>query len=447
MRIKFLSVIISFLLVSISITSCLDSEEYAYSTDATIHAFGIDSIKGVYHSFTIDQLNRHIYNRDSFPVGSDTILDCIYLDTLIVTGWVTHADTLVSVEDSVNLTAAINCAPGSGMKFKAYAADGITSREYTLSVHVHLQEPDSLVWEDMQLVAPVFSAEVNAGEQKSVILADELLVYTAPNKAYSTDIHYLSLAGARYGWDDEVVSGLPADAKLTTVLNFSEVLYMLTESGDIYSSTDGRNWEKNENLSGNMVSLLGSLPANDVSDMEATLMGICKDESGVNTFCLTTDATTWTLGEEVPIGFPTENIYSSALINANGVGKLVAVGMPLANETATTPWFTMDGEGWASLETTSFDAYCPAMENPSIIYYGGSYYMMGGEFDAIYKSVAGIAWEATEEMFMLPESFEGKGSYSLTVDKENYIWIVWGGNGTPNEVWRGRLNRLGFAIQ
>ena len=88
MRIKFLSVILSFLLMSIAISSCLDSDEnYEYSSDATIRAFGIDTItKGVYYKFTIDQLKREIYNVDSLPMGADSIIKRILIDTLTVTG-------------------------------------------------------------------------------------------------------------------------------------------------------------------------------------------------------------------------------------------------------------------------------------------------------------------------------------------------------------------------
>ena len=90
MRIKFLSVIVSFLIVSFALSSCLDSDDnYEFSSDATIHAFGIDTIHGKHYKFTIDQLNRLIYNRDSLPVGSDTIIDRILIDTMTVTGWIT----------------------------------------------------------------------------------------------------------------------------------------------------------------------------------------------------------------------------------------------------------------------------------------------------------------------------------------------------------------------
>ena len=75
--------------------------------------------------------------------------------------------------------------------------------------------------------------------------------------------------------------------------------------------------------------------------------------------------------------------------------------------------------------------------------------------DAIYESVAGIAWRETEEKFLLPSAFAGRTSYTIVVDpppadavsaadKRDFIWVIFGGNGQPNEVWRGRLNRLGF---
>lgn len=76
MRIKFLSIIASFFMVSFVITSCLDNDnEVNYSPDATIRAFELDTIGyGVKYKFTIDQISRLIYNVDSLPVNADTII-------------------------------------------------------------------------------------------------------------------------------------------------------------------------------------------------------------------------------------------------------------------------------------------------------------------------------------------------------------------------------------
>ena len=40
--------------------------------------------------------------------------------------------------------------------------------------------------------------------------------------------------------------------------------------------------------------------------------------------------------------------------------------------------------------------------------------------------------------------FKDKGDYSLAIDANHYIWIVWNQDGS---VWRGRLNKLGFKQQ
>ena len=76
MKIKFLSFIASFFMVSFVITSCLDDDNnIEYSPDATIHAFALDTAGLGSYKFTIDQLSREIYNEDSLPVHADTIID------------------------------------------------------------------------------------------------------------------------------------------------------------------------------------------------------------------------------------------------------------------------------------------------------------------------------------------------------------------------------------
>ena len=79
------------------------------------------------------------------------------------------------------------------------------------------------------------------------------------------------------------------------------------------------------------------------------------------------------------------------------------------------------------------------------------------------SSLAGIAWNESADKFryasekvIIPGEdeddedtieykslFEGKGDYSLAIDKNHYIWIAW----NDGSVWRGRLNKLGFKQQ
>ena len=61
----------------------------------------------------------------------------------------------------------------------------------------------------------------------------------------------------------------------------------------------------------------------------------------------------------------------------------------------------------------------------------------------------GISWEAVKKNLAFPNEFktiyeQAEGNYSCVVDNNNFIWIMWSKTG---EVWRGRINKLGFIKQ
>lgn len=449
MRTKFLSILATFFVFSAVISSCLDSDEVsAYSTDTSIYAFGLDEVLGRHYQFTIDQMKREIYNRDSMPVGSDTILDRILIDTLSVGGWVTGGlkDTLVSTTDSVDLISAISkyydtdgvLHTSNGVKLKVHAADDLTTREYTLKINVHTQHPDSLVWKDMADEGEVFTTETNPGKQRAIILGEDLWVYTSHTQAYKTSTEL-----NQYAWSSINLTGLPADAILTSVINFNGKLYMTTDSKQVFGSEDGSTWSQATELGSNVTAL--------IAVVDSKLSAIVEID-GKQYFNTTTDGQTWdnalaTDLNEVEDGFPTANIYAASNITDNGLSKVVVMGMPYADGAqALVPWFTLDGKQWADLGTTS-DKFFPALDQAAIMYYGGQYCAFGGNLKAMYTSVNAIAWFEVEERFLLDEHFLDKGSFSMAIDNDHFIWMVFGGNDTPNEVWRGRLNRLGFELQ
>ena len=112
---------------------------------ATIHAFALDTIHGVNYKFTIDQLGPDgvglIYNQDSLPVGSDTIIDRILIKTLTTTSGIITAknaegqDTLFNYYDSIDFRGTMQ----KPMRIKVWAADMQYTKEYTISVRVHLR--------------------------------------------------------------------------------------------------------------------------------------------------------------------------------------------------------------------------------------------------------------------------------------------------------------------
>ncbi|MEG0039218.1 MAG: DUF6242 domain-containing protein, partial [Bacteroides sp.] len=160
MRIKFLSVIVSLLFVSFAISSCLNDNNQVgeYSTDATIHAFALDTVHGKSYQFTIDQLKGEIYNLDSLPMGSDTIIDKILIKTLTT---VSGAVILINKEgkDSIkdNVTQGLNTTDSvdfrEPLKVKVMSMEAMNlmyqgisedtykkyTRRYTIEVRVHKQ--------------------------------------------------------------------------------------------------------------------------------------------------------------------------------------------------------------------------------------------------------------------------------------------------------------------
>ena len=181
MRIKFLSIIAGFFALGGLISSCFDSEELEYSPNPIITLFELDSIHGVNYKFTIDQVRGLIYNEDSLPVGSDTILDKIRIDTvanasMVVTmkTYSSGLDSLVNLEDSMDLRPYIN-APEEGkyLTLKSWAPDFQSTKEYNISIRVHKQDPDSVRWQ--------YRGEIGAGlteDVKAVALNRNIYAYS-----------------------------------------------------------------------------------------------------------------------------------------------------------------------------------------------------------------------------------------------------------------------------
>lgn len=195
MRIKFLSIIASFFMVSFVITSCLDNDnEVNYSPDATIRAFELDTIGyGVNYKFTIDQVSRLIYNVDSLPVNADTIINSILIKTLTTaSGIVTmkdqnDQDSIVNINDSIDLTKYVNATEKNNfLVLKVWAPNMEVQNEYKVNIRMHTMVPDSLSWgKDPIANNPVRNT---AEKQKVVTLGDKILLFAQNNEIYSTAI-------------------------------------------------------------------------------------------------------------------------------------------------------------------------------------------------------------------------------------------------------------------
>ena len=155
------------------------------------------------------------------------------------------------------------------------------------------------------------------------------------------------------------------------------------------------------------------------------------------------------------------SFVSYALDTNEKLERIILIGdNGIATDTITNVWTTLNTEtSWTDLMVEDPNYACPKLENSQMIQYNHQLYMFGGPgqhngelkaFERFYASKDnGISWEAITEKVMFPQEFNtlyetAEGNYSCVVDDQQFIWIMWSQTG---EVWRGRINKLGFERQ
>jgi len=429
MRNKFLIIIGSLVLFSVLFAGCIKSEvdDYEYSIDTSIRAFGIDSIKGKYYAFSIDLLNNSIYNRDSLPYLSDTLLKSFKIDTFNVRGYVMSGDSVLDFPAKYPLINAVNGA--DGIMFTVFSTDGSRNRNYRLDIRVHLQDPDSLVWSQVNDL-PAELAGAALGHQFRVMslnVSNQPMIFDGANKK----VHFKDGAD---NWQSAAIEGLPDNLRWDTMVKYKDRLYINSTDGDVYAG-NGMIWQKIEALSGNVNYLLAGM-----SDRLLAVETI----DGLDYFCYSTNGLSWTQGQVVPADFPRRNIHSIALTTPTGVEKATITGDINGKSDEVVPWFTFVGDNWAALDTE--EMACPAMDNPTIFNYNNMFYLFGSGFDAMYESPSTLTWNKKTSKMLLPTSLKGVETYSSFVDDDHFIWLM-ASTPTGNQLWRGRINKYGFKRQ
>ena len=450
MKLKVLNIIFSLFLAVCTITSCMDlsGEEYEYSSNASITGFAItDSIVtvigtdtttvlGVYYPFIINQNEGRIYNADSLPVNTDIskVVVNITADTYYI--YVVAAqDSLWESTDTLDFRRPI--------EFKVLAETGVFGRTYKAQINVHQQDPDSLVWRKM---TSEFASNIQA--QKAVCTNSHIYIFAEQESQIAMTS---SKTSDGKNWTQLATINIPVKADYTSVMTWNNTLYILADN-QLYTSVNGLDWTKVDTEQ-----TFSKLLAN--SENNNKLIGIDTE----NHYISSKDRIVWEQYDLLPVEFPIGNYtFANYPLGTNpNIDRIVLLGKNEAStDTTTIVWSQLGSENeWTPLTYDNNNHGCPKLENATIIRYNNKLYTFGGSgeyngnispFNNFFESRDnGISWRTVTKKVMFPKEFthlynEANGNYSCVIDNKQYIWIIWSQTG---EVWRGKINKMGFKKQ
>ena len=469
-KIKFFGLLFIGGLLSL-LSSCLggdkyETEEWNYA-NAQISSFSLESDEFNLSElkFTIDKLNSKIYNKDSLPYGTvfeQKVIATVGFDSPFGASSLffietSTGDTVKSVADSIDFSEPV--------MITVYAYDGRTAKIYEASLNIHQVDPNEMVWEQFGEILPgkIFQ------EIKTLFFDDSYFMYVVENDEYQ--LFRSDVAGIN-NWERLSLTGFPEHAILSQLAELEQTLYTVTEAGDIYYADDGQDWMPAE-CEFPVKSLLGSLPADTISGRDAVLCCIA-DIEGLLRFITIDKQLNCTQGQAVPVEFPLSGFGRLNYETRYYPRLVVASGRDSKNNLSNMAWVTMNGVIWAPLSNP--DATFTFREGAAIAYYANSFFVIGGineygkALNDIYFSIdQGFTWnhemyvlkekeedDSSEEdeyvlqpIFPMPDDYEPRGFASVIIDKDDYL-LLFGGKAKKdtniwNEIWRGRINYLGFG--
>ncbi|MDR0744110.1 MAG: DUF6242 domain-containing protein [Tannerella sp.] len=452
-KIKFCGLLIVGLAFLMS--SCLGNDDTTIDDwnlgNAQISTFSLsnDSIEGLSDVvFTIDQLNGKIYNRDSMPYGTvideKVICSISYefgaLGTIFVSS--ETGDTVYwNGSDSVDFSSPV--------LITVYPYDGVSTKTYEAWINIHQVNPDSMVWELYSGLIPGKSFS----EMKILSYNDSYYMYAKDPSGFGTGVEcklYRSETSDMVKWEQIPLTGMPENTVLSRMTEYESFLYTFTTDGELYRSADGRSWSQVEDVPYIQV-LIGSIPEIKTGG-SPVLSGISKVDETLR-FVVMNENMEWQTGTVVPASFPLSG-FDALNYEAMYYPYLsISGGRDSEDHLSGMTWSTMNGLSWISI--TNEQSGFSSREGPVFFSYDDTlFYLIGGLDasgaalkDVYYSKDRGVTWWQ-DTVHIMPEDYSARGFSSVIIDKDNFILLFGGKVGKDtnilNELWRGRINRLGF---
>ena len=442
---------IALITATLSLSSCLSSDETTveYTHDTAITAFSLGSldrytktkagkdtllkanVTGSDYKFSIDQVQRLIYNVDSLPCG---VRDTAILATIssknsspILLMDINKTDSVAgyySSSDSINFSKP--------RLIRVYSSDYSAYAEYKVIVNVHKELPYEFKWHEL---AQNNSQLAAFSDLKAVACGDYIYVFGKTADG-STKVLKSAINDGN-AWSSIVMNvSLSSDAYQSAVA-LDGKLY-ISDAGKVYASADAETWaEVSENA--DIKQLIGA-SSQYLYAYTAAGISVSKDQ-GVSWKAekLDTDADS----------LPTQNVSMNVagVLSAKNVENVMLMGTrdKAWNDTVATTWLrTVDYDAnedgqWNYLEIEKNKSGKMPWLDQVITCAADTGFVALGSNGKWYKSQdAGLTWKQ-DAMVVLPAKFATDGRFAFCRDKQHYYWIIRNGY-----VWRGRFNIDGW---
>lgn len=445
--------------IALFLSSCLDSDEREYERpkDCQIMTFKLanDSVVGVKLDtvkFVIDQVNGRIFNPDSLPFGTvvgKVVCNITYNNASMANIEVTQ-DALPDSTFNWNTSDSLDFS--KPVKFVTTAFDGITKKTYLAQVNIHQLVPDSMTWELYATDMPGFPAK----EQKVIVRTEGDSEYyymyaQAANTAGAYSLYRSAATDAR-SWTELSLEGLPAGVvRLAQMAEYENTLYVPTTAGALYQSADGQSWTLVDQ-DHSIKTVLGVIKDGGLNQPSA--LAVIIDNNGTLNYAAMNNNQEWTTGDVVPEGFPVSGFGSLSSQSMFRENLTVVAGRDKDGKLLNSAWATMTGTSWILL-TDMESTYFTKREGILLSAYDNKFCMIGGIDESnkamkdLYFSIdAGVTWTLSDTLTVMPQAYTARGFSSVAVDKDNFM-LIFGGKENTNannldQIWRGRINRLGF---
>lgn len=446
-----------------SLVSCLDTNDgdYVYTDDSAVTAFSVTSAKKAVHvrasngadsvyttsvklsayKFVIDQQRCVIYNPDSLPYGVDPTkllvsANSLNSGSLVLKSMTSDSLSYLSTTDSLDFSKP--------RELQVYSLSGAAVRKYEVRVNVHQEPADRFNWTKL----PNPTAFTSANGVKSFVVttaSGATRRFLLASDGTTTTVYRADGDNAWTAATPDFNHTLAAETYRSAAVKHDTLF--VCDNGVVMATTDGDTWTQQATAEAGVARIIAANPIRLYAYNNEGVM-VSSDDSGK----------TWKAAgmDESASLLPNGDIAYATLpltTNANAFRTLLIGSVPEASTTTFSIWGKID-EGDAYSENQPWMFYdhntlnrheLSLMQNFSAFTYDGKIMMVGND-ERVYlpnfygSRDGGITWEA-DTVITSPLGFFVTGPYTVSVDKDNFIWFV---SGKTGETWRGRINRLGW---